>query len=81
MTCQCQDFHGYRRYATWDASISDWFQYIHDDYVKQMGLTTVSQVVSIYLKTNDTSAIRFTIKQIERRVDLWRNARAQTPSK
>ena len=81
VTCHCQDFHGYRRYATWDASISDWFQYIHDDYVKQMGLTTVSQVVSIYLKTNDTSAIRFTIKQIERRVDLWRNARAQTPSK
>ena len=80
VTCQCQDFHGYRRYATWDASISDWFQYIHDDYVKQMGLTTVSQVVSIYLKTNDTSAIRFTIKQIERRVDLWRNAKAQTPS-
>ena len=78
--CHCQDFHGYRRYATWDESISDWFQYIHDDYVKQMGLTTVSQVVSIYLKTNDSSAIRFTIKQIERRVDLWRNARAQTPS-
>ena len=80
VTCHCQDFNGYRRYATWDASISDWFQYIHDDYVKQMGLTTVSQVVSIYLKTNDTSAIRFTIKQIEHRVDLWRNARVQTPS-
>jgi hypothetical protein len=80
VTCHCQDFHGYRRYATWDESIADWFQYIHDGYVKQMGLTTVSQIVSVYLRTNDTSAIRFTIKEIEHRVDLWHNAQAQTPS-
>lgn len=77
VTCHCQDFHGYRRYATWDESISDWFQYIHDDYVKQMGLTTVSQIVSVYLRTSDTSAIRFTIKEIEYRVDLWK-AQAHT---
>ena len=71
-SCHCQDLHGYRSYATWDASITDWFHYMHDYYVKQMGLTTVSQVVSIYLKTNDTLAIQFAIKAIESRVDLWR---------
>ncbi|MEO8954679.1 MAG: hypothetical protein ABI396_14000 [Ktedonobacteraceae bacterium] len=77
--CHCQDFHGYRSYATWDTSIADWFHYMHDYYVKQMGLTTVSQIVSIYLRTNDTLAIQFAIKAIESRVDLWRKAPTQTP--
>lgn len=77
--CHCQDFHGYRSYATWDTSISDWFHYMHDYYVKQMGMTTVSQVISVYLRTNDTLAIQFAIKAIESRVDLWRKAPTQTP--
>ena len=77
--CHCQDAHGYRRYATWDDGIVDWFQYIHDYYVKQLGLTTVSQIVSVYLRTHDIRAIDFTIKEIENRVDLWRKAQAQTP--
>jgi hypothetical protein len=71
-TCHCQDSHGYRSYATWDESIADWFRYIHDYYVKQLGLTAVSQIVSVYLRTNDASAIDFTIKEIEHRVDIWR---------
>jgi Mannosyl-glycoprotein endo-beta-N-acetylglucosaminidase len=79
VTCHCQDSHGYRRYATWDESIADWFQYIHDYYIKQLGLTTVSQIISVYLRTNDTSAIDFSIKEIEYRVDVWRKAQAQTP--
>lgn len=70
-TCHCADFHGHRSYATWDASIADWFHYIHDTYVKQMGLTTVSQIVSLYLQTNDALAIRIAIKEIEGRVDIW----------
>src|SRR6266568_119536 len=70
VTCHCQDFHGYRSYASWDESIADWFQYMHDYYVQQRGLTTVSQIVSVYLRTKDTSAIDFTIKEIEHRVDL-----------
>ena len=80
VTCHCQDFQGYRSYASWDESIADWFQYMHDYYVQQRGLTTVSQIVSVYLRTKDTSAIDFTIKEIEHRVDLWRKAQAQTPS-
>ncbi len=71
-TCHCQDSRGYRRYATWDEGIADWFRYIHDYYVKQLGLTTVSQIVSVYLRTNDASAIDFTITEIEHRVDIWR---------
>ncbi|HEY6408562.1 MAG TPA: hypothetical protein VIY29_13940, partial [Ktedonobacteraceae bacterium] len=74
-TCHCRDSHGYRRYATWDESIADWFHYMHDNYVKQLGLTTVSQIVSVYLRTNDASAIDFTIKEIEYRVDFWRKAK------
>ena len=80
-TCHCQDSQGYRRYTTWDDSIADWFRYIHDYYVKQLGLTTVSQIVSIYLRTNSTVAIKFTIKEIEQRVDVWRKAQAQTPTR
>lgn len=76
--CHCQDAQGYRRYANWDDSIADWFQYMHDYYVQQRGLTTVGQIVSVYLRTNDTSAIDFAIKEIEYRVDVWRTAYAQT---
>jgi len=70
-TCHCADFHGHRSYATWDASIADWFQYIHDTYVTQQGLTTVSQIVSVYMRTSDSLAIRLAIKAIEGRVDIW----------
>nr|HET6901769.1 hypothetical protein [Ktedonobacteraceae bacterium] len=77
--CHCQGLQGYRSYASWDASITDWFHYMHDYYVKQMGLTTVSQIVSIYLRTNDSLAIQFAIKAIESRVDLWRKPPKQTP--
>jgi hypothetical protein len=37
-----------------------------------LGLTTVSQIVSVYLRTNDASAIDFAIMVIELRVDIWR---------
>lgn len=80
-TCHCQDSQGYRRYATWDESIADWFRYMHDYYVQQMGLSTVSQIVPVYLRTNSTVAIDFTIKEIEQRVDAWRRAQAQTPTR
>jgi Mannosyl-glycoprotein endo-beta-N-acetylglucosaminidase len=77
--CRCQDAQGYRLYATWDDGIADWFQYIHDYYVQQLGLTTVSQIVSLYLRTHNTRAIDFAIKEIENRVDLWRKTQTQTP--
>ena len=73
-TCSCQDLHGYRGYATWDAGIADWFRYMHDYYVKQLGLTTVSQIVSLYVTMNSTLAIQLTIKEIEGRVDIWHKA-------
>jgi hypothetical protein len=76
LTCHCQDSHGYRRYATWNESITDWFRYMRDYFVKQLGLTTVSQIISVYLRTNDISAIDAAIKEIEHRVDLWRKAQA-----
>ena len=50
--CHCQDSHGYRSYATWDTSIADWFHYMHDYYVKQMGLT-YRQPDCIYLFENE----------------------------
>lgn len=71
-TCACQDVHGYRSYATWDASIADWFRYMHDTYVKQLGLTTVSQIVSLYVPMHSSLAIQLAVKEIEGRVDTWR---------
>ena len=70
-TCSCQDFHSYRSYATWDAGIADWFRYMHDHYIKQLGLTTVSQIVSLYVTMNSSLAIQVAIKEIEHRVDVW----------
>lgn len=71
-TCRCKDAHGYRGYATWQDGIADWFQYMHNSFVQQMGLTTVSQIISMYVTTNDSLAIHTTIKAIEYRVDIWR---------
>ncbi len=73
-SCHCMDFHGYRSYATWQDGIIDWFQYMHDYFIQQMGLTTVSQIVSVYVTTNDTLAISAAIRAIEYRVGVWRKA-------
>ncbi len=75
-TCHCTDFHGYRSYTTWQDGITDWFHYMHDYFIQQMGLTTVSQIVSVYVTTNDSLAIHATIKAIEYRVDVWRKAQS-----
>jgi hypothetical protein len=69
--CACQNRNGYRSYATWDASIVDWFRYMHDHYVTQLGLTTVSEIVSLYVTMNSSLAIQVAIKEIEHRVDVW----------
>ncbi len=69
--CACQNRNGYRSYTTWDASIADWFRYMHDYYVTQLGLTTVSQIVSLYVTMNSSLAIQLAIKEIEGRVDTW----------
>lgn len=69
--CSCQNRNGYRSYATWDASIADWFRYMHDYYVTQLGLTTVSEIVSLYVTMNSSLAIQVAIKEIEHRVDVW----------
>lgn len=73
-TCHCTDFHGYRSYTTWQDGITDWFQYMHDYFIQQMGLTTVSQIVSVYVTTSDGLAIHAAINAIEYRVDVWRKA-------
>ncbi len=46
-TCRCQDFHGYRQYASWEAGFSDWYQFIQSHYVSQ-GVTTIGQIVPDY---------------------------------
>lgn len=75
-SCHCTDFHGYRSYTTWQDSITDWFQYMHDYFIQQTGLTTVSQIVSVYVTTSDSLAIHAAIKAIEYRVDVWRKAQS-----
>jgi Mannosyl-glycoprotein endo-beta-N-acetylglucosaminidase len=71
-TCHCQDFHGYRQYASWEAGFNDWYQFIQSRYVSQR-VTTIGQIVPDYSATRDPAIVTSFIKTIESRVDMWRN--------
>lgn len=69
--CHCQDFHGYRRYDTWEDGIKDWYREMQSQYVTQRGLSTVEQIAPLYLNTQNAETIRAFVWAVEHRVDLW----------
>ncbi len=65
----CQD--GYAWFPTWEAGFAAWYSLISNLYVKQWGLTTVSQIIPRYAPPTDNNNDAAYIAAVEQAIDTW----------
>jgi hypothetical protein len=67
-----EDYQGFRKYASWEEGIEDWYQLIRDLYIGEWGLTTVDQIVPVYAPTSDGNNVDGYVSTVKRLVSGWR---------
>ena len=66
------DYQGFRKYATWEEGIEDWYQLIRDLYIGGWGLVTVEQIVPVYAPAGDDNDVDAYISTVKKLVSGWR---------
>lgn len=66
------DYQGFRKYATWEEGIEDWYQLIRDLYIGGWGLVTVDQILPVYAPTSDGNDVDGYVSTVKKLVDSWR---------
>ena len=71
VTAGYDSYQGYRRYATWEEGIEDWYKLIRELYVDGWQLTTLEQIIPVYAPSveNDTEGYINTVRNL---VNGWR---------
>lgn len=62
---------GYRAYASWQQGYQDWYDLISQLYVKQLGLTTVDQILPVYAPPSENSTDGY-IAALKADITAWR---------
>ncbi|HEY1017094.1 MAG TPA: glucosaminidase domain-containing protein [Herpetosiphonaceae bacterium] len=65
-------YQGYRRYATWEAGIEDWYKLIRDLYIDGWKLTTVEQILPVYAPPADNNDTEAYIATVNHLISTWR---------
>jgi len=61
----------FRRYASWEAGVEDWYKLIKELYIGGWGLRTLDQVIPVYAPSADRNNPASYIQQVSRMVDSW----------
>lgn len=67
-----QDYQGFRKYATWEEGIEDWYRLIRDLYMGEWNLMTVDQIIPVYAPASDGNNVDGYIATVKRLVASWR---------
>jgi hypothetical protein len=67
---------GYRKYATWQEGIEDWYRLISRLYVGEWNLTTVETIVPVYAPTGDGNEPAAYVATVRQLVRDWRHNRS-----
>lgn len=67
-----EDYQGFRKYATWEEGIEDWYQLIRDLYIAEWGLVTVDTIIPVYAPTSDGNNVDHYVNTVKRLVSGWR---------
>jgi hypothetical protein len=67
-----ENYQGYRKYTSWQASIEDWYKLITDLYINGWGLRTVDAIIPVYAPTGDGNNPAAYIASVKWLVDSWR---------
>jgi hypothetical protein len=63
----------FRRYASWEAGIEDWYKLIKELYIGEWGLKTLEQVIPVYAPSADRNNPIAYIQQVAKMVDSWQD--------
>lgn len=67
-----ENYEGYRKYASWEAGMEDWYRLITDLYINGWGLKTVDDIIPVYAPWGDNNNPPGYIASIKAMVDNWR---------
>ncbi|NWJ98783.1 MAG: glucosaminidase domain-containing protein [Chloroflexi bacterium] len=63
----------FRRYASWEAGMEDWYKLIKELYIGKWGLKTLEQIIPVYAPSADHNSPTTYIQQVAKMVDSWQN--------
>lgn len=66
------NYEGYRRYASWEQGMEDWYKLITDLYINGWNLRTVDAIIPVYAPWGDNNNPPSYIASIKAMVDSWR---------
>ena len=70
-----ENFQGYRKYASWEQGIEDWYRLIRDLYIADWDLTTVDEIIPVYAPDSDGNNPDHYVATVKKLVSGWRNGR------
>lgn len=65
------EYHGYRKYASWEEGFEDWYRLIADTYVQKWRLYTVDQIIPVYAPTSDHNNNTAYIQAVKNAINTW----------
>ncbi len=69
-----ENYNGFRKYPSWEASLEDWYKLISSLYIKGWNLRTVEAIVPRYAPTADHNSPPAYINQVNSLVEGWRKS-------
>jgi Mannosyl-glycoprotein endo-beta-N-acetylglucosaminidase len=67
-----ENYEGYRKYASWEQGIEDWYKLITELYIGEWGLRTVDDIIPVYAPAADRNHPPSYIASVKFLVDSWR---------
>jgi hypothetical protein len=68
-------YAGFRKYATWEAGMEDWYKLIKDLYIDSWHLTTLQAIIPRYAPSADHNDPLAYINQVHNLVATWRGVK------
>jgi hypothetical protein len=67
-----EEYSGYRKYASWEAGMEDWYKLITELYIGDWNLRTVDKIIPVYAPWGDNNNPPAYIRSVKMMVDSWR---------
>jgi hypothetical protein len=66
------NYNGYRKYASWEEGMEDWYKLITKLYIGAWSLRTVDKIIPVYAPWGDNNNPPAYIRSVKNMVDSWR---------
>jgi hypothetical protein len=67
------EYHGYRKYNSWEEGFEDWYRLIANTYVQKWRLYTIDQIIPVYAPAKDHNNEAAYIQAVKDAINAWHN--------